>query len=201
MKNVIIFSIFGLVFLFSCNKEDNNQNVNQLTESEKQGLLFTRQEEKLAYDVYRYAYEKYGSNIFNNISNSELTHQNTIDGLLDKYNLENPVKNMAQGQFENDDLQLLYLQLIQKVDLSLTDAFEAGATIEDLDINDLMVLTTETDKTDLISVYEMLTCGSRNHIRGFTDQLSNLGKTYEPQFLDQTVYDTILKGSHESCGK
>ena len=201
MKSLGILVGFILLSITACNEDENNQSFDQLTEAEKQGLIFTRQEEILAYDVYRYAFNKYGSSIFNNISNSELTHQSAVESLLDKYGIENPVKNMGPGLFENAELQTLYLQLTQKVDLSLADALEAGATIEDLDIDDLMKLLAETQKSDLISTYEMLTCGSRNHLRGFTSQLANLGKSYAPQFLDQTTYTSILRGNHENCGR
>lgn len=201
MKSVGILVGFIFLSITACNKDENNQPFDQLTEAEKQGLIFTRQEEKLAYDVYRYAFNKYGNSIFNNISNSELTHQSAVESLMDKYGIENPVKNMAPGQFENVELQSLYLQLTQKVDLSLADALEAGATIEDLDIDDLMKLLAETKKNDLISTYEMLTCGSRNHLRGFTSQLANVGKSYTPQNLDQTTYTSILRGNHENCGR
>lgn len=201
MKNVRILLGFIFLSIIACNKDENNQPNDQLTEAEKQGLIFTRQEEKLAYDVYRYAFNKYGNSIFNNISNSELTHQSAVESLMDKYGIENPVKNMGPGLFENDELQALYFQLTQKVDLSLTDALEAGATIEDLDIDDLMTLLTETQKSDLIRTYEMLTCGSRNHLRGFTSQMANLGKSYTPQYLDLTTYTSILRGNHENCGR
>lgn len=201
MKKFFIAGIAAWVLLASCQKEVNEPNLNQLTEAEKQGLLFTRQEEKLAYDVYRFAFEKYGSNIFDNISKSESTHQNFIQELLDKYELGNPVKNMGPGEFENESLQVLYGQLTTKAEKSLAEAMEVGATIEDLDINDLMQLTTETDKDELINVYDMLTCGSRNHLRGFTGQLKNMGREYTPQYLDKKMYEEIINDSHESCGR
>jgi len=39
-----------------------------LTEAEIEGLLFMREEEKLAGDVYRYLYEQWGSPVFSNIA-------------------------------------------------------------------------------------------------------------------------------------
>ncbi|MBK8348341.1 MAG: DUF2202 domain-containing protein [Saprospiraceae bacterium] len=58
-----------------------------------------------------------------------------------------------------------------------------------------------TSKSDILKVYDLLTCGSRNHLRGFTGQLKTLGATYSPQFLTASEYQTILSGNHESCGK
>lgn len=200
MKNFFMLVVFGGLLLSSCQKEET-ANTKNLTEEEKTGLIFTRQEEKLAYDVYRYAFEKYGSPIFDNISRSELTHQGKIQDILDEYNIPNPVENSGPGQFEDESLQNLYQQLTEKVDISLADAFEVGATIEDLDINDLMELTESSQNAQLKKTYEMLTCGSRNHLRGFTGQLKNLGKDYVPQFLTVDVYNAIINGSHENCGQ
>ena len=45
-----------------------------LTDEEIEDLRFLREEEKLAHDVYLYAYEKHNIMIFQNISNSEQTH-------------------------------------------------------------------------------------------------------------------------------
>jgi hypothetical protein len=64
-----------------------------------------------------------------------------------------------------------------------------------------MELTASTQNAPIKKTYEMLTCGSRNHLRGFTGQLKNLGIDYEPQFLSVEVYNTIISGSHENCGQ
>lgn len=199
MKNLIILSVLGWLLFASCNKEEKGVDDQLLTEEEIKGLIFIRQEEKLAYDVYRYSFDKYGSYIFNNIANSELTHQNKIQDLLDEYGIENPVKNLGPGEFENENLKVLYNQFIQKVNISLVDAFEVGATIEDLDIFDLMQLTASTQHEELTKLYTTLACGSRNHIRGFTGQLKNLGKDYAPQFLDLELFHTLINGNHENC--
>lgn len=200
MKNLLIWVVFGGLILASCHK-DESDNTKNLTDEEKSGLIFTRQEEKLAYDVYRYAFEKYGSPVFDNISRSEATHQSKIQDILDEYGIQNPVENLGAGQFADENLQNLYYQLIEKVNISLADDFEVGATIEDLDINDLMGLSESSQNIQIKKTYEMLTCGSRNHLRGFTGQLKNLGKDYVPQFLSADLYAAIISGSHENCGQ
>ncbi|MBK7635861.1 MAG: DUF2202 domain-containing protein [Saprospiraceae bacterium] len=111
------------------------------------------------------------------------------------------LQGCREGEFADFQLQTLYYQLITKVNISLKDALEAGATIEDLDISDIQSFYKNTTKADIIQVYELLTCGSRNHLRGFTGQLKTLGSSYTPQFLTDGEYQTILSGSHEHCGK
>jgi hypothetical protein len=199
MHKFILSGIIAIVTLASCTKD--NPVAITLTDQEKSDLIFLRQEEKLAHNVYVYAYEKYGHYIFNNISGSEQKHIDNMTGLLSKYNIIDPAAGMANGIFADATLQTLYTQLIKKVDISLIDALQVGATIEDLDINDIQTFYDNTTKSDILAAYDLLTCGSRNHLRGFTGQLKPLGATYLPQFLTDSEYQTILNGSHENCGK
>lgn len=199
MKKLILIGFAAMFVLASCNKDNAIESL--LTEQEKSDLIFLRQEEKLAHDVYVYAYQKYAHFVFNNISNSEQTHIDNMTGLLSKYNVVDPAVGLANGVFADNDLQALYNQLITKVDISLIDALEVGATIEDLDISDIQRFYANTTKSDILHVYDVLTCGSRNHLRGFTGQLKPLGVTYSPQFLSAGDYQNIINGSHENCGK
>lgn len=58
----------------------------------------------------------------------------------------------------------------------------------------------ETQNADIISVFEFLNCGSRNHLRSFMGQITVQNSTYEPQFITQEHFDEILDDSKESCG-
>ncbi|HSG43289.1 MAG TPA: DUF2202 domain-containing protein, partial [Anaerolineales bacterium] len=56
-----------------------------LSEEEAASLLFMREEEKVARDVYIKMYELWGMPIFQNIANSEQMHMDQIKLLLDRY--------------------------------------------------------------------------------------------------------------------
>jgi hypothetical protein len=199
MKKLLFLGFVATYILSSCTKDQTVESL--LTEQEKSDLIFLRQEEKLAHDVYVYAYQKYAYFVFNNISNSEQTHIDNLTALLSKYNVIDAAAGMPKGVFADNNLQVLYNQIIEKVDKSLADALEVGATIEDLDISDIDRFYVNTTKADIIKVYDLLNCGSRNHLRGITGQLKPLGVTYIPQFLAASDYQTILNGNHENCGK
>lgn len=210
MKNLIKnsgFSILLAVLLFtvaSCSKDDtpannsnNNRNINAanlqaqitslptepLNSAELTSLSFMREEEKLARDVYITLYNKWGVNIFTNISNSEQTHMDAILMLLSKYSLTDPVSNNAVGVFNNVTLQNLYNQLVAQGNISVLDAYKVGATIEDLDIFDLKNALLNNDNQDIKLVYDMLTKGSRNHIRSFYKNILSVGGSYSPQYI------------------
>lgn len=166
--------------------------VSDLTTDEEELLIFMREEEKLARDVYIMLYDKWGQKTFNNISNSEQQHTDAIKMLIEKYELIDPVSDDAVGAFENEELAELYETLINTGNLSLIDALKVGAAIEEIDILDLDEAIELTDNEDIILVYENLRKGSENHLSSFVKTLSRQGVEYEPQYLSQEQYDAII---------
>jgi len=168
-----------------------------ISEEEKEGLILMREEEKLARDVYVTLAGQWNIPVFSNISRSEQMHMDAVKALLDRYGLEDPVKDDRTGVFTSPKLAELYKSLVEKGSNSLMDALEVGATIEDLDIKDLDELITKTDNQDIIVTYKNLTKGSRNHMRAFSRQITNRGGSYNPQFISMGEYNTILNTPHE----
>lgn len=210
MKNIIMIT-FALAFaLFSCNDDEasvqpynitsqiNNLPTEALNADETASLLFMREEEKLAHDVYITLYNKWGVNIFQNIAASELQHTNAVLTLLTKYDLADPVDDNVIGVFSNPILQDLYDQLVAQGNASQLEAFIVGATIEDLDIFDLNNWTTKIDNEDISYVYANLTKGSRNHMRSFYSQIISVGGTYTAQYLSQAELDAIINSPKET---
>ncbi|MCI0578815.1 MAG: DUF2202 domain-containing protein [Chloroflexi bacterium] len=170
-----------------------------LSKDEVNSILYMREEEKLAHDVYMVLFEQWGLPIFQNIANSELTHTEAVKTLLIRYGLEDPAVDNAIGDFTNETLQSLYDQLVSQGSQSLTEALIVGATIEDLDIVDLQSSLSQTDKADIILVYENLMKGSRNHLRSFVNTLQRqTGETYQPQYLALAAYEDIINSPIES---
>ena len=152
---------------------NNLSSVNSsLDATETEGLIYMREEEKLAHDVYVTLYEQWGLSIFNNISNSEDRHENKIETLLNNYQIEDPVGDNPIGVFVNPDLQQLYNNLIAQGSQSLTEALKVGVLIEETDIADLQERIAQTDNADIQQVYEQLLSGSNNHLSAFTSNLT-----------------------------
>lgn len=170
-----------------------------LTDSEKEALLFMREEEKLARDVYLELYGLWGSKVFNNISQSEQRHMDAVRCLLERYGLDDPAADKDAGVFVNTELQGLYDDLMQKGKESPEDALIVGALIEEVDIEDLESLldNQEMDNQDLRAVFKNLNLGSRNHLRAFTKNLTNLGITYTPQVLSAERFEAIITSPQE----
>lgn len=169
-----------------------------LSSTEADALRYMREEEKLAHDVYVTLGTTWGLQIFSNISQSEATHTNAIKTLLDRYELADPAAGKAVGEFTDPTLQALYNQLVAQGQGSLANALTVGATIEDLDIVDLQTRVAQTEHPDLQMVYANLMQGSRNHLRAFVSTLNRqAGTSYQPQYLDQTTYDSIVASAIE----
>jgi hypothetical protein len=164
-----------------------------LSPEESAALLFMREEEKLARDVYNTLFEVWGQPTFTNIAASEQAHMDEVKLLLDRYNLADPA--LDPGSFTDPNLQSLYDQLVAQGSISLTDALKVGAAIEEIDILDLQERLAQTDNADLQQVFNNLMMGSYNHLNAFTIVLlTQTGETYQPQYLSAEAFAAIVTG-------
>ena len=209
-----LFSIVGLLSLLllvaatvtplstalaaSASEVTNLDAISLLSDAEIEGILYMREEEKLARDVYLTLYEVWGLPVFENIARSEATHMEAVRTLIDRYGLADPAAAEV-GVFRNPTLQGLYDQLVADGRTSLADALRVGAAIEEIDILDLQERLAQTDQADIELVYENLMKGSRNHLRAFASTLTRqTGETYQPQYLDLASYESIVNSATET---
>lgn len=170
----------------------------ELNQGEIDGLIFMREEEKLARDVYIIMYDKWGKRIFYNIPESEQRHMDAIKTLLDRYELDDPIGADSLGVFKNEILQDLYNILIAQGNVSLIEALKVGALIEEIDILDIQhELDEHVDNQDVTFVYDNLLKGSRNHLRAFVRNLSRQSIEYAPQKLSEEQYLAIINSERE----
>jgi hypothetical protein len=169
----------------------------ELSEAEAATLLHMREEEKLARDVYTTLYNTWDHWAFERISNSEQRHMDAVLALMEKYDVADPVTDDTTGTFADTDMADLYEQMVETGTQSLADALRVGATIEDLDIADLLDAIDEADDEDLVAVYQNLLKGSRNHLRSFVYQLGVLGETYTPQYISTEAFTAIVSSPRE----
>jgi hypothetical protein len=162
-----------------------------LTEAEAADLLFMREEEKLAHDVYVTLYAEWGNAVFDNISQSEQKHMDAVLALINKYGLADPALDF--GYFANPELQALFNDLIQTGLQSQLDALMVGALIEEVDMEDIVAAMERTEKSDILNVYGNLLAGSENHLAAFVKDIEAItGETYVAQWISQEEVDAIL---------
>ena len=144
-----------------------------LTQEEIYWLTHMREEEKLARDVYRVMYSKWGAYIFSNIAASEQRHTDVIENLIDKYGIPDPVANEnILGNFTDPNFNTLYNKLVARGLSSLDEAYRVGVDIEILDIGDLINAIEASSRTDIDNVFSNLLNGSYNHLAVFDSKLN-----------------------------
>lgn len=171
----------------------------ELTQVEKDMILFVREEEKMARDVYNVLADKFNKPIFKNIAKSEQVHMDKVWCLLYHFNLEDPI--LGPGLFANEEIQELYYDLIDLGSGPITDALTAGAIIEDFDIKDINERMLLTQNESILTVFENIVCGSGNHLVEFVQKLETFDIEYEPGYISLEDYLAILAAGHQSCGQ
>ncbi|NNJ88063.1 MAG: DUF2202 domain-containing protein [Eudoraea sp.] len=207
IKNPIVsllsMLLAAFVLITACTNDETEvlgtePDTSELSSEDKNALLFMLEEEKLARDTYEFLDGLYGTNQFANIKLSEQSHIDAVVALLNRYKIDYTI--LPYGEFYTTEIQGLYDQFVAKGRIDAINALKVGATIEDLDIVDLDEFINATSNTSIISVFESLQCGSRNHLRSFVGAIENSNETYEPQFLSIEEYNEIINGLNEKCG-
>ncbi|KAG1661942.1 hypothetical protein GQR58_021216 [Nymphon striatum] len=121
--------------------------------------------------------------------------------LLEKYGIEDPSTG-ERNTYTNPELQALYDQLLN-IALGSDDlaALRVGALVEESDIEDIQteISQVSAEHQDIISTYENLLCGSRNHLRAFAGRIESItGEDYQTQLpVMADEVDEILNSSQE----
>ncbi|MEI2723085.1 MAG: DUF2202 domain-containing protein [Verrucomicrobiota bacterium] len=142
-----------------------------LTATESSSILFMKQEEKVARDVYQVLYAKWGHVTFGSIAVSEQRHMDAVGNLIARYRLTDATPAEA-GKFTYPELQALYDELIVFGSQSLEDALAVGVLIEQTDIADLKEALKTTREKPIRNVFSNLLDGSYNHLAAFTRALN-----------------------------
>lgn len=172
----------------------------EITPDEVAALLYMREEEKLAHDVYQAMYALWGKPIFQNISASEQTHTEAVQALLAGYNIPDPASDQP-GVFSDPGLQKLYDQLLSQGSQSQTEALRVGAAIEEIDILDLQVRLQQTSNPDVQQVFTSLLQGSANHLKAFSTILAvETGVDYRPQYMSPEAYQAAIAQAGAGAG-
>ena len=163
-----------------------------LSQAETESLLFMREEEKLARDVYQWFFKLHADKIFQNIALSEERHTSQVRVLIETYGLPDPAATTAPGVFQNQALQELYDKLIAMGSASLKQALYVGALIEEKDLRDIQSALANIDNRDITAVYTNLIDGSKNHLQSFVTRIEALDGAYKPQILGDEEFNAVV---------
>lgn len=245
VKNTLIVSSVFAIFLGGCNSDKNSgsQNLPASTETdptaqttaqptatdalagtldtaESAHLVFMREEEKLARDVYMTLSNLYPySKVFVNIGEgSEQTHTDMVRDQLEAYDIADPDPQTnalpaSIGIYTGEEFGRYftekYAYLTEWGSRSELDALYVGAFIEELDMHDIIECPAYiveqdngisecgmgyTDEMPLLNSYSALIDGSKNHLRAFVGRIETIiGEgNYVAQVISQDEVNEIL---------
>jgi len=144
-----------------------------LTATEAANILYMKQEEKLARDVYLVLNEQWHHFTFENIAVAEQKHMNAVDGLIALYGLTDTTPD-EPGEFSIPELQDLFDYLVEEGGKSLADALAVGVGIEQADITDLEEALLTAQEWPVQRVFTNLKRASTYHLSAFAYALSQL---------------------------
>ncbi len=193
-----------------------------LDHAEETHLVFMREEEKLARDVYLTFAQMYPNQpVFQTIAtSSEQTHTDTMRDKLAQYNIADPnpdTNNLpasigiytgaVYGPYFTEKFSTLTSLGMQ----SELHSLYVGALIEELDMHDIVecpkaIVETDpaieeggcglnyTDEKPLKNAYSSLIDGSESHLRSYVGQIEAVigVGNYQAQYLTQEQVDAIL---------
>ena len=143
--------------------------VRQLEEYQEDIIYGIYEEEKLARDVYITLGSIYPeASTFANIQLSEQTHMDAVRNLCVKFGISIPDVDQEVGEFNLDEMKILYTSFVNEGSDSKLAALEVGQKIEIMDIEDL-AKASEDMPTDVRKVFTNLMSGSINHLDAFTN--------------------------------
>ena len=210
---VLSLSFSSFLLLTACGSDGGSgggttvpSTLQPFTSDEISTMLFVREEEKLARDVYLSLYERWQLSVFQTIAlQSEQKHMDKMQSLLKAANLTDPVVDNTVGAFTSPEILQLYTDLLARGSSSADAALQVGAYIEEYDIVDIKAAIDEatagSNQLAVLDTYMNLLCGSRNHLRSFVKQIAANGISYQPQLLSSTELNAIISTAQEQCGK
>lgn len=185
--------------------------------NEQTHLIFMREEEKLARDVYIKLSTMYPDHpIFGNIDDSEQRHTEAVRDMILKYGLDDPSTNDNVGVYTGEDYGWYFTekfgQLVARASVGELEALYVGAFIEELDMMDInqcpkVIVETDngiddisqcgkvyTDNADVANLYASLLDGSDSHLEAYVRNIERyIGKgNYQAQVLPQAQVDELL---------
>jgi len=193
-----------------------------LDDAERTHLIFMREEEKLARDVYLTFASWYPQQPnFETIATlSEQSHTDTMLSKLDQYSVPDPnpdTNNLPSsiGVFTGAEYGWYFTEkftaLTQRGTMSELEALYVGALIEELDMHDIVecpnvIVDSDptidvggcgmnyTDEQALKNAFSSLVSGSESHLRSYVGQIEAVigVGNYQAQYLTQAEVDAIL---------
>ncbi len=150
-----------------CLLDEDGTAQGTLTDAQEAELLAQGEHEKVARDVYRAFFDSTGDYRFERVAASEQHHLDALRMLVDRYDLSDPTKGQAEGEFATDAFQDEYDAYLEQGE-DLDGSLAAARQIETDDIADLKASAKGLDAPDVERVYQQQVVASEHHLAAFS---------------------------------
>ena len=116
-------------------------------------LAYSRDEERMARDLYTLFGQTYDAAIFDRIAASEQQHFDAVGTLPTTHAVADPATGQPAGTYANTDMQKLYDQWKAQGLTSVQDAYAVGVALEQTDIADLQGILANDPDADVQRVF------------------------------------------------
>src|SRR5690606_29130881 len=141
----------------------------QLDQQTAEHLAATREEERMARDLYT-VLDKHHDGLapFSMIKNAEQRHFDAVGRALELHGLDDPSEDGTAGTYADADLQKLYDGWLARGKQSTQEAFTVGVELETADIAGLEEMIDDVDNAHVDRLLGHLLQGSEHHLDAFT---------------------------------
>lgn len=165
-----------------------------LTTLEIKNLLNINEGEKLSRDVYTNMSSLWNDEIFITLKEQEEEHKKEIETLLTRYLLGSYISAGLEGEFNSTDTLQLYQEIITEGEQSITSALTVSARTEELEIRDLRIAQSLTQRADILGIYQKLETHSKENLKLINQRIvDQTGTSYLPTLLTTEEFVEIVQ--------
>ncbi len=188
MKSLVNIFLVVLILLMSSQSSGIRETLDKK-------LWYQLEVKKLTMEFYNEMYIKWNLLAFRNLSRSEKKHMNCLQLLIFEVGDQNLIDLKPAGEFEHQDLQELYTNVIFLGKESENKAFIAAANLEEKNIQDIKylqsILKNENADYYLTNLLESDKC----HLNAMVCELKKRGIGYKPVLLTLKEYIDCLEST------
>ena len=148
----------------------------ELNQDEIRDLQRTREEQKMALDLYQEFYMLYDQYIFDRVAERKAEQMQKVKSLLEVYGLSDPISGIIslRGAYNNLSVQQDYDYFYALGIQSLNEALKASAQVEEQNINTKKNYLRKTENLLLRRTYDNLIRSSEQNLQSFIRNLDQM---------------------------
>jgi len=166
--------------------------ISHLSPAEKQILSYLREQEWMSADVYNFFLALSPLPVFQNIGMNGLNHSEMVHLLMMRNNLPDPACPHIPGRYTDFSITNHYNKLIERGRSSQDEALLACLSLEEFDLQHVMLFQLRVSNPDVLNLLEILGRGARNHMRALYRHCSERGLKFEPAYLSKEYFNTVV---------